>query len=152
MRSLKDVCAQIHYLGTGAERAQPWLHGSLHSSLKETCWHMLKVTSVSLQETKPSLHGITNRLIARTGRKLYLPIRALSMKMAEVRLSCFWNHKISLTHCNTLLTNMLSRSSISLPAAKLPSCCFVSWIVKSNILLFYLHTDRASQEWPVWAR
>lgn len=70
-RGLKDVCAQIHYLETGAERAQPWLYGSLRSSLKGTCWHMLKVTKVSQQETKPSPPRITNRLIARTGRKLY---------------------------------------------------------------------------------
>lgn len=45
-----------------------------HVCLKGTCWHTLKVTKVSLQEMKPNLHEIINRLIGRTRRELHLQI------------------------------------------------------------------------------
>lgn len=40
--------------------------------LTGTCWHMLKVTKAPLQEMKPNLREVTNRLTARTGGKLQL--------------------------------------------------------------------------------
>lgn len=45
-----------------------------HVCLKGTCWHTLKATKVSLQEMKPNLHEIINRLIERTRRELHLQI------------------------------------------------------------------------------
>lgn len=142
----QDVCAQIRSLETGAERAEPWPHGSPCSSSKGTCWHTLKVTKVSLQETKPARN--CKWINRKNGEKTVsadkvrparsVPIHALPMRMVEVNLCCF----------QTLLANVLPCSGMVLPAAEPPWRCSVSPPGESNILFVDSHTDRASREWP----